>query len=125
VGSVFAGSLGTSGTAALANLSSGDSLDAFLSMNNNFAGQRAAGGPVEAGARYLVGENGPEPFVPRVPGTILPNSALQNGVGQAVTIHQTFNVGQGASRADMVAAAKAGRDEAVSTIMRMSRNGSL
>jgi len=125
VGSVFAGSLGTSGTAALANLGGGDSLDNFLAMNNNFAGARAAGGPVEAGARYLVGENGPEPFVPRVPGTILPNSALRAGGGQGVVIHQTVNVGAGANRAEVVAAARAAKNEAVNEISRMIRNGSL
>jgi lambda family phage tail tape measure protein len=124
-GSLFSGNLGTSGTAALANLGGGDALDNFLAMNGNFAGARAAGGPVEAGARYLVGERGAEAFVPRVPGTILPSSALQAAGGPAVTINQTFNVGQGASRADMVAAAKAGRDQAIAEIVRMSRNGSI
>jgi phage-related minor tail protein len=34
---------------------------------------RAAGGPVSAGAPYMVGENGPELFVPRTSGAILPN----------------------------------------------------
>jgi hypothetical protein len=42
-------------------------------------GKRASGGPVEAGRPYLVGENGPEPFIPGMSGTILPNSALQGG----------------------------------------------
>jgi phage-related minor tail protein len=36
-------------------------------------GARAAGGPVEAGSAYLVGENGPEMFVPSAPGSIAPN----------------------------------------------------
>lgn len=37
------------------------------------AGKRAMGGPVGAGMPYLVGERGPEVFVPRVSGTIVPN----------------------------------------------------
>ena len=37
---------------------------------------RAAGGPVRAGVPYIVGEVGPELFVPSVSGTIVPNSAL-------------------------------------------------
>jgi len=37
-------------------------------------GARAAGGPVETGAAYLVGENGPEWFVPREAGAIAPNA---------------------------------------------------
>lgn len=37
---------------------------------------KAAGGPVAANAPYIVGEKGPELFVPRVSGTIVPNDAL-------------------------------------------------
>lgn len=40
------------------------------------AGARAAGGPVDAGSAYLVGEQGPELFVPRAGGAIVPNAAL-------------------------------------------------
>ncbi len=39
-------------------------------------GARAAGGPVEAGLAYLVGEGGPELFVPSVSGTIRPDNAM-------------------------------------------------
>jgi len=39
-------------------------------------GARAAGGPVDAGTPYLVGEQGPELFVPGAAGAIAPNSAL-------------------------------------------------
>jgi phage-related minor tail protein len=35
---------------------------------------RAAGGPVEAGSAYLVGENGPETFVPNTSGSITPQA---------------------------------------------------
>jgi len=34
------------------------------------------GGSVRANAPYIVGEKGPELFVPRVSGTIIPNDAL-------------------------------------------------
>lgn len=44
--------------------------------------QRAAGGPVDSGMPYLVGERGPELFVPSNNGTILPH-----GSGAAVTIN--------------------------------------
>lgn len=37
-------------------------------------GARAAGGPVEEGRAYLVGENGPEMFVPSTSGSIAPNA---------------------------------------------------
>jgi TP901 family phage tail tape measure protein len=44
---------------------------------------RAGGGDVEAGRQYTVGENGPEQFVPRVSGTIIPNQAMG---GQTIQI---------------------------------------
>ena len=37
-------------------------------------GRRAGGGPVSAGSAYLVGERGPEMFVPGVGGTVVPNA---------------------------------------------------
>jgi phage-related minor tail protein len=40
------------------------------------AGARAAGGPVAAGSAYLVGEQGPELFVPGSSGAIAPNQSL-------------------------------------------------
>jgi hypothetical protein len=40
---------------------------------NISGGARAGGGPVTAGASYLVGENGPEIFTPRGAGSIIPN----------------------------------------------------
>jgi len=46
------------------------------------AAPRAIGGPVTAGDPYLVGENGPELFVPGQSGSIVPNGALMgNGRG--------------------------------------------
>ncbi len=50
-------------------------------------GARAAGGPVDAGTPYLVGEQGPELFVPHSAGAIAPNSAL--GRGGNVTLNVT------------------------------------
>jgi hypothetical protein len=44
------------------------------------AGGRAAGGPVDAGTPYMVGERGPELFVPAANGTIVPNGAGSMGV---------------------------------------------
>jgi phage-related minor tail protein len=53
-------------------------LEGFLSQMVSailpIAGARAAGGPVEAGSTYLVGENGPELFVPSTGGAIAPNA---------------------------------------------------
>lgn len=46
---------------------------------NVAGGARAEGGPVSAGAMYLVGERGPELFVPRMSGEIVPNHSLNSG----------------------------------------------
>jgi phage-related minor tail protein len=40
---------------------------------------KAAGGPVSAGRPYLVGERGPELFMPRTSGSIYPNDAMGMG----------------------------------------------
>lgn len=42
-----------------------------------FGGPRAAGGPVAAGKAYLVGERGPELFMPRISGSIASNLTTQ------------------------------------------------
>ncbi len=41
-----------------------------------FGGGRAAGGPVTQGTAYMVGEQGPELFVPNSSGYIVPNNAM-------------------------------------------------
>ena len=51
-----------------------------------FGGGRAAGGPVSAGTAYVVGERGPELFVPGSSGSIVPN-----GAGGGSTINITVN----------------------------------
>lgn len=45
---------------------------------------RAAGGPVSAGQPYVVGERGPELFLPSVSGTIIPNGVRPRGGGGIV-----------------------------------------
>lgn len=47
-----------------------------FSFSSIFGGGRAAGGNVRAGTRYMVGEQGPEMFVPTVPGVIVPKTTL-------------------------------------------------
>jgi hypothetical protein len=51
-----------------------------------FGGNRAMGGPVSSGTAYVVGERGPELFVPGKSGTIVPN-----GAGGGTTINLTVN----------------------------------
>jgi len=65
VGGVIGGLTG--GSAGFAG-----SLGGFL-----FGGGRAAGGPVDPGQSFLVGERGPELFTPAMPGMITPTQAPQ------------------------------------------------
>jgi hypothetical protein len=44
-----------------------------------FGGAKAAGGPVSSGKSYLVGERGPELFMPSGSGNIIPNHSLGGG----------------------------------------------
>ncbi len=46
-------------------------------------GKRAGGGPVNAGAPYVVGERGPELFVPGANGGVMSNSDLRSTMGSA------------------------------------------
>lgn len=50
----------------------------------------AEGGPAQAGKPYIVGEEGPELFVPKGSGTVVPNGATMAGVGGGQTINN-FN----------------------------------
>lgn len=49
-------------------------------------GLRAKGGPVTAGSPYIVGERGPELFVPDISGGIVPNHALGGGGGVSIMV---------------------------------------
>lgn len=53
-----------------------------------FGGARAEGGPVMAGVPYMVGERGPELFVPNSSGGIVPNKAMGGGT----VIQNTFTI---------------------------------
>jgi Glu-tRNA(Gln) amidotransferase subunit E-like FAD-binding protein len=46
--------------------------------------KRAAGGPVGKGSPYLVGEEGPELFVPSIAGDIVPLNKLTGTTGAAL-----------------------------------------
>lgn len=48
---------------------------------------RATGGPVTGSQAYMVGEQGPEMFIPRVSGTIIPNGALAFAGAGGVTVN--------------------------------------
>lgn len=85
--SALFGGAGNSGGGLLSGLFGGGGGGWQTSVQ--FAGYRADGGPVDAGKMYMVGERGPEPFIPSVPGTILPNGALGGSV--SVTLHTSVD----------------------------------
>lgn len=59
-------------------------------------GVRAMGGPVSAGSPYLVGERGPELFMPRTSGSIYPNNAMgMGGANVVVNVDATGSSAQG------------------------------
>jgi hypothetical protein len=87
-------------------------------LSGGFAGARAKGGPVSPGKMYLVGEKGPEPFIPSTSGTIIPNDALTGGK-RGDNFYQTVNVTGGTDlvrRADIGPLASAVKAETMRAI---------
>jgi gas vesicle protein len=57
------------------------------------SGARAEGGPVNANSAYLVGEKGPEIFVPKQGGTVVPNRNISTGMASNTVLNLSVNVG--------------------------------
>ncbi|HRO60312.1 MAG TPA: tape measure protein [Burkholderiaceae bacterium] len=72
--------------------------DGIKWLGSLFGGPRAAGGPVSGGTSYLVGEKGPELFVPRQSGSIVPNDTLRGG-SPNIVINSTVNPAPGVTMA--------------------------
>jgi hypothetical protein len=65
-------------------------------------GMRADGGPVSANSPFIVGEEGPEIFVPHASGTIVPNHKMGSaGGGGGGSVNITYNIQSGVSRAEL------------------------
>lgn len=64
---------------------------------------RAVGGPVSSGSPYVVGEKGPELFVPNSSGSIIPNNKMGSGSSGAsgTNVNVTYNIASGVSRSDL------------------------
>ena len=60
-------------------------------LSSIFGGFRAMGGPVGAGRSYVVGERGPELFVPNTSGTVVSNDNLMSGQAVHVTVGWSRN----------------------------------
>lgn len=87
-------------------------------------GFRAMGGPVASGSPYVVGEQGPELFVPHASGTIVPNNKMGGGGGSgsgSVTVN--YNIAAGVSRAELVPILEQERRRLKAEIPDMVRRG--
>lgn len=62
-------------------------VSSIQSVQLEFGGQRALGGPVDTGKAFLVGERGPEMFVPSRNGTIVPNNRLGGGMQPKIIVN--------------------------------------
>ncbi len=101
LGGLFSGLFGNSSSGSF----TGDSaLDIAI-------GLRASGGPVDAGSPYIVGEKGPELFVPNLAGSIVPNSAMGG-----VSIVQNINIDSRSDQASILQAMTVAKNEAVAEI---------
>jgi hypothetical protein len=88
-----------------------------------FAGFRAEGGPVGAGGAYVVGEKGPELFVPSSSGSIVPNGAMGSSGGGSGGVTVNYNIAAGVSRAELVPILEQERRRLKAEIPDMVRRG--
>ena len=86
---------------------------------------RAAGGTVSSGKPYVVGEKGPELFVPSGSGNIISNSAMRSGGGSGgmggVTVN--YNIAAGVTKGELVPILEAERKRLKAEIPDMVRRG--
>jgi|694.fasta_scaffold64561_3 hypothetical protein len=85
---------------------------------------KAMGGPVSGGSPYVVGEQGPELFVPHASGTIVPNNKMGGGSGSGsggVTVN--YNIAAGVSRAELAPILEQERRRLKAEIPDMVRRG--
>lgn len=92
---------------------------------NTALGFKAMGGPVSSGSPYVVGEKGPELFVPNSSGSIIPNSKMGSGSGGAggTNVNVTYNIASGVSRSDLAPILEQQRKQLKAEIPDMVRRG--
>jgi hypothetical protein len=87
------------------------------------SGMRAEGGPVNAGGAYMVGEKGPELFVPSSSGSIVPNGAMGSSGGGSGGVTVNYNIAAGVSRAELAPILEQERKRLKAEIPDMVRRG--
>ncbi len=126
LGNIFGGGLSLGGGSS--NISSaGASYDFSAFSGISLGGARADGGPTAAGLPYLVGERGPEIFLPSSSGQVIPNHELANlGGGNGIGTTNNY-YGPGAdlfwSQVDQRAAGVAGPMAIASSVQARSAAG--
>ena len=84
----------------------------------------AMGGPVSSGSPYVVGEKGPELFVPHASGTIVPNNKMgSSGGGGTGSVTVNYNIAAGVSRAELAPILEQDRRRLKAEIPDMVRRG--
>jgi hypothetical protein len=84
---------------------------------------RADGGPVSSGSPYIVGERGPELFVPGSSGSIVPNDAMRSGGGGGPSVNITYNIAAGVTRSELGPILESERKRLKAEIPDMVRRG--
>jgi len=93
-------------------------------INAAFGGFRATGGPVSGGTPYIVGERGPELFVPRASGSIVSNSNMNQGGGSASSsINVNYTIAAGVTRSELAPILEQERRRLKAEIPDMVRRG--
>ena len=88
------------------------------------AGFRANGGPVTGGSAYVVGERGPELFIPNGSGSIVSNSNMNQGGGSAgSSINVNYNIAAGVTRTELAPILEQERRRLKAEIPDMVRRG--
>lgn len=87
-------------------------------------GMRAMGGPVSANSPYIVGEKGPELFVPHASGSIVSNSNMNQGGGSSgASINVNYNIAAGVTRSELAPILEQERRRLKAEIPDMVRRG--
>ena len=84
---------------------------------------RAKGGPVNANSAYMVGEQGPEMFVPSSDGYILPNDIM---AGESTNVTQNIYIQTGVAqtvRAEMLQLMPRFKQEAIAGVLDAKQRG--
>lgn len=88
------------------------------------AGFRANGGPVAGGSAYVVGERGPELFIPNGSGSIVSNSNMNQGGGSSgASINVNYNIAAGVTRNELAPILEQERRRLKAEIPDMVRRG--